>query len=148
MASTIASSQTIAFLLTVFWILVGLARVGADLLGPMLADVLFAIEPYGRLQDFTSGLIDTANIVYFVAGIVMFLMISTAIPNWGEDADDGRSAIIPTVLFMLGAVVSTVAISIIADGSDLRWRLMTKSRSYSLSKQTIDLLRIWKANGK
>ena len=53
----------------------------------------------------------------------------------------GRSAIISTVLFMLGAVVSTVAISIIADGSDLRWRFdATKSRSYSLSKQTIDLL--------
>ncbi|MBG84150.1 MAG: hypothetical protein CMJ40_06330 [Phycisphaerae bacterium] len=80
LASTIAGSQTIAFLLTVFfWILVGLARVGADLLGPELGDLLFAIEPYSRLQDFTTGLIDTANIVYFLSGIVMFLMISTAL---------------------------------------------------------------------
>ncbi|MDG2094255.1 MAG: ABC transporter permease [Phycisphaerales bacterium] len=84
-ASTIAGSQTIAFLLTVFfWILVGLARVGADLLGPGLADILFAIEPYSRLQDFTSGLIDTANIIYFLAGILMFLMISTAILELGR----------------------------------------------------------------
>lgn len=85
LASTIAGSQTIAFLLTVFfWILVGLARVGADLLGSGMADILFAIEPYSRLQDFTAGLIDTANIVYFLAGIIMFLMISTAILELGR----------------------------------------------------------------
>lgn len=53
----------------------------------------------------------------------------------------GRSAIISTVLFILAAIVAAVAVSIISDGSDLRWRVdATKSRSYSLSQQTIDLL--------
>ena len=85
LASTVAGSQTIAFLLTVFfWILVGLARLGADLLGPEIADILFAIEPYSRLQDFTTGLIDTANVMYFLSGIVMFLLISTACLELGR----------------------------------------------------------------
>lgn len=53
----------------------------------------------------------------------------------------GRSAIISTILFILAVIISAVAISIISDASGLRWRVdATKSRSYSLSKQTIDLL--------
>ena len=85
LASTIAGSQTVAFLLTVFfWILVGLIRVGAGALGPGPADVLFALEPYGRLQDFTTGLVDTANVVYFVAATAMFLMISVAVLEMGR----------------------------------------------------------------
>ncbi|MCH2133087.1 MAG: ABC transporter permease [Phycisphaerales bacterium] len=85
LASAISGSQTIAFLLTVFfWILVGLARVGATALGPDLADILFAIEPYGRLQAFTTGLIDTANIVYFVVGTALFLLVAMAIAEFGR----------------------------------------------------------------
>ena len=85
LASTIAGSQTIAFLLTVFfWILVGLARIGGGALGPGLADALFAVEPYGRLQDFTSGLIDTANIIYFLSGIALFLLSAMALLELGR----------------------------------------------------------------
>ncbi|MBG81637.1 MAG: hypothetical protein MK089_07245 [Phycisphaerales bacterium] len=85
LASAMSGSQTIAFLLTVFfWILIGLARVGAGSLNPALADILFAIEPYARLQDFTTGLIDTANIVYFIAGISMFLLIAISILEMGR----------------------------------------------------------------
>jgi len=85
LASTIAGSQTIAFLLTVFfWILVGLAKAGASVLGDRAADVLFASEPYGRLQDFTTGLIDTANIIYFLCGIGMFLLIASGLLELGR----------------------------------------------------------------
>ncbi len=85
LASTIAGSQTVAFLLTLFfWILVGLIRVGAGTWGAGLADLLFAVEPYGRLQDFTTGLVDTANIVYFLAGTAMFLLIATAVLELGR----------------------------------------------------------------
>ncbi|MEE2908153.1 MAG: ABC transporter permease [Planctomycetota bacterium] len=85
LASTISGSQTIAFLLTVFfWILVGLARVGGNVLGADLADVLYAAEPYGRLQDFTTGLVDTANIIYFLCGIAMFLLVSAGLLELGR----------------------------------------------------------------
>ncbi|MDG2424799.1 MAG: ABC transporter permease [Phycisphaerales bacterium] len=85
LASTIAGSQTIAFLLTVFfWILVGLAKVGIGAFGDQLADALFAAEPYARLQDFTTGLVDTANIIYFLCGIAVFLLIASGLLELGR----------------------------------------------------------------
>jgi ABC-2 type transport system permease protein len=85
LASTLSSSQTVAFLLTVFfWILIGLARAGANALGPEMAAWLFAVEPYGRLQDFTTGLVDTANIVYFLATTMVFLCVSIAMLELGR----------------------------------------------------------------
>ncbi|MBG84149.1 MAG: hypothetical protein CMJ40_06325 [Phycisphaerae bacterium] len=53
----------------------------------------------------------------------------------------GRSAIISTFLFILAAIIAAVAVSVISADAWLRWRVdATKSRSYSLSEQTIDLL--------
>jgi ABC-2 type transport system permease protein len=72
LASTFTSSQPVAFLLTLFfWLTLGL---GTKLL-PMhmggmeerWATIVFAMDPDARLRDFTIGLIDTSNIVYFLS---------------------------------------------------------------------------------
>ena len=53
----------------------------------------------------------------------------------------GRSAILSTIVFILAVVIATVAFCVISSDSLVRWRIdATKSRSYSLSEQTVDLL--------
>ena len=75
LASTLTTSQVVAFLLTLFfW--VGLV-LGAKLLPGNVpepwASGVFAADPDPRLRDFAIGLIDTSNIVYFVSLTVLFL---------------------------------------------------------------------------
>jgi ABC-2 type transport system permease protein len=75
LASTLTSSQPVAFLVTMFfWLAVGLA---ASLLpahvGEGAASLLYAADPQRRLSDFTIGLVDTSNVVYFVSLSAFFL---------------------------------------------------------------------------
>lgn len=75
LASTLTTSQVVAFLMTVFfWI--GLS-VGAKWLPAYLPEpwstVAFALDPDPRLRDFAIGLIDTSNVVYFGSLIALFL---------------------------------------------------------------------------
>lgn len=78
LASTVTASQTIAYLLTVFfWILVGLARSALPgWIGPDAWGVLAPWDPFLRMQDFTIGLIDTSSLVYFPSLAFFFLMVS------------------------------------------------------------------------
>lgn len=74
-ASTTTSSQAVAFLLALFfWLVLG---VGAKLLPPVLPDpwaqLVVRIDPDLRLRDFAIGLIDTGNVVYFLAISAVFL---------------------------------------------------------------------------
>jgi ABC-2 type transport system permease protein len=80
LASTLTTSQVVAFLVTLFfWI--GLS-VGAKLIPPYVpepfATAAFAADPDPRLRDFAIGLIDSSNIVYFVSLTALFLIASVA----------------------------------------------------------------------
>jgi ABC-2 type transport system permease protein len=87
LASTFTSSQPVAFLLALFfWLTLG---VGCKLLPAHLDDrwagIVFAIDPDVRLRDFTIGLIDTSNIVYFVSMAAAFLVaaaVSLQVRRW------------------------------------------------------------------
>ena len=101
LASTLTPSQVLAYLLTMFfWLLMLVATKGLPLLSQYLStaaqgesvasaesaarvidgamSVLFALDPHRRLEDFSIGLLDTSNVVYFVALTALFLLAATA----------------------------------------------------------------------
>ncbi len=85
LASTLTPSQVVAYLISVlFWIILLLSAKGlpqTDLLPAAwragIVDVLFALDPDVRLRDFSIGLIDTANVVYFASFTGVFLIAAT-----------------------------------------------------------------------
>jgi len=84
LASTLTSSQPVAFLLALFfWLTLGL---GTKLLPPHLGErmsaMVYAADPQARLADFSIGLFDTANVIYFLAITAVFLLASTVSLEW------------------------------------------------------------------
>lgn len=82
LASTLTANQVVAYLITVFfWLLLILLTRGlpqSDLL-PVAwrdgaAELLAAIDPDRRMRDFSIGLLDTANVVYFVSATAVLLV--------------------------------------------------------------------------
>ena len=73
--STLTSSQAVAFLLPFcFWLGLLLATMFLpSALGADRAILVTALSPALRLRDFSIGLIDTANVVYFLGIAVVFL---------------------------------------------------------------------------
>lgn len=78
LASTLTSSQPVAFLLALFfWLALGIgAKIVPGHIGEEWVGVVFAIDPDVRLRDFTIGLIDTSNVVYFLSFAAVFLVLA------------------------------------------------------------------------
>jgi ABC-2 type transport system permease protein len=84
LASTLTSSQVVAYLVTVFfWLILLLAASllpQVELLPAAWRDAwsgaLFALDPNPRLRDFAIGLVDTADIVYFGSVTILLLIAS------------------------------------------------------------------------
>ena len=80
-ASSLTTSQTLAFLGTLFTLLaldVLSVRLGAE--APEgLRKILFALSPSVRAVDFARGLIDVSSVVFFFAASAWFLMIATVV---------------------------------------------------------------------
>lgn len=80
-ASACTSSQTLAFLGTLFVLL--LLDLIPSRLAPQLperwAAIVYAASPSERAKPFYAGLIDTAHIVYFLAISVMVLTLATVV---------------------------------------------------------------------
>ncbi|MGI9013947.1 MAG: ABC transporter permease subunit [Phycisphaerales bacterium] len=78
-ASTTTGSQVVAFLLALFFWLV--LSIGTKLLPPYLPGDwgrwLIMFDPDLRFRDFAIGLVDTANIVFFLGLTVVFLVAAT-----------------------------------------------------------------------
>ncbi len=74
-ASTLSSSQLVAFMVAVFFWLV--LSIGSKMLPAYLpeewARLVANLDPDARLRDFAIGLIDTANIAFF-AGLTIFFL--------------------------------------------------------------------------
>ena len=85
LASTLTANQVVAYLITVFfWLLVILLTKGlpqTDLLPVAWRDgaagLLGFIDTEWRMRDFSIGLLDTANIVYFVSATVIMLVAAS-----------------------------------------------------------------------
>lgn len=76
LASTLTTSQLVAFLLTLFfWVgLSAAAKIAPGYLPEPWSTAAFAADPDPRLRDFAIGLIDTSNIVYFISLMALFLI--------------------------------------------------------------------------
>ena len=81
LASVLTASQTLAFLGTLFaFILLDLltAVAGSALPRPLPA-LLYAISPNLRMADFAKGVIDTANIAFFLVASFWFLAVAAVV---------------------------------------------------------------------
>lgn len=78
LASSLTSSQSLAFLATLF-LLLGLdigARLGAQFTPTWVPPLLFALSPAPRIDDFAKGIIDTSHIIFFLAASFWFVALS------------------------------------------------------------------------
>jgi len=75
LASTLTSSQVVAFLLSVFfWVaLVFSTKLLPARLDDNWADLVRALDPDLRLQNFSIGLLDTSDVVYFLSMTALLL---------------------------------------------------------------------------
>ncbi len=81
LASACTSSQTLAFLGTLFGLLmldVIPARV-APQLPEQIAKIVFMLSPSVRANDFYRGLIDTSHVAFFLGATVWFLVLATLV---------------------------------------------------------------------
>lgn len=81
LASACTNSQTLAFLGTLFVLLLLDLVPGqiAPQFPEQISKIVFAMSPSLRASDFYRGLIDTSHIAFFVAGTVWFLMLATVV---------------------------------------------------------------------
>jgi ABC-2 type transport system permease protein len=137
LASTVLSSQAVAFLATcIGWILVSVVLELAlpQVLGPMWRGVLAEFDPLQRLADFTLGLVDSANVAYFLSVIVAMLVAAAALLRIGASR-------VASVIGLCGLLVLLIGFNTLMLQPALRWHIdATKSRDYSLSPRTISLL--------
>jgi ABC-2 type transport system permease protein len=82
-ASAATENQIIAFLLTVFIICMFTIMLYflpmAGFVGPDLRQALFYLNVNAQFEDFTKGLIDLTNFVYFFSGIALFLFLAVKV---------------------------------------------------------------------
>jgi ABC-2 type transport system permease protein len=81
LASALTSSQIVAFLAPLFfWMIVNL---GCKLLPPYLnerwSNILALCDSDQRLRDFTIGLLDTSNVVFFITLTAVFLIAASCV---------------------------------------------------------------------
>jgi hypothetical protein len=138
--SASTTSQTVAYLVTTFfWLTLSLAtKVLPSYVPTRFADIIYAIDPDLRTSEFSIGLIDTANIVYFV--LIIFSMgwvTIIAIDRTKKVSSSIWKICISSVLL----VIAVVAINSIAMSETARSRFdATGSRAYTLSEQSQQLL--------
>lgn len=137
--AALAPGGIAAYLLTIgfwaAWLLV--ARALPTIVPPEWSAAAFAIDPLRRIDDFVIGILDPANVAFFVAIIALFT--ATAIDAVAEPtrAGSGQRRVLPRVLALLGAVTLAVSATGLASEPVLRRSVdLTRSRAWTLSERT------------
>lgn len=138
--SALTTSQTVAYLVTAFiWLTLSLSMKVLPVYVPTrFADIFFAIDPDLRIASFSIGLIDTANIVYFLTiAIASGWIVIVGI----ERTRQATTSVWKVVLCGVLLVISIIALNNLSLNNHLRFRIdATGTRSYTLSDQTSRLL--------
>ncbi len=81
LASTLTSSQTLAFLLTLAALVLcdAMASLGAASMPPGVASIVYAISPNLRTADFARGIIDLGNVGFFLIASAWFVGLSALV---------------------------------------------------------------------
>jgi ABC-2 type transport system permease protein len=137
LASAIVSSQAVAFLVTcIGWVLVSVVLELAlpTVLGPTWRGTLVEFDPLQRLSDFTLGLVDSANVAYFLSVTAAMLIGASVVLRIGMS----RAS---TAVGLSGVLLLLIGFNAVALKPAVRWHIdATKSRDYSLSPRTRSLL--------
>ncbi|HIA72375.1 MAG TPA: hypothetical protein EYO01_06735 [Phycisphaerales bacterium] len=140
LVSATTTSQTVAYLgTTFFWLTISLSmKVLPSYVPTRFADSIFALDPDLRSGAFSIGLIDTANIVYFVSIIIAVSWLSIIV---FERTRQSRTSILKNIISVFLLAVAIVAVNNVAMQEVVRKRFdATGSRAYTLSEQTSNLL--------
>jgi ABC-2 type transport system permease protein len=147
LASSMGTSQVLAYLGAMFpWLAAVVAvKLLPTWLGGAWPDRLEALDPLRRLDDFVIGLFDSADLVYFLVLIAIFLLLATISLGRDERRSPtglGRLGRLAHLTLRVGGVLACgVAIVAIASVPALRVRLdLTRTRAYSLAPETRELL--------
>jgi ABC-2 type transport system permease protein len=138
--SASTTSQTVAYLVTTFlWLTLSLStKVLPSYVPTRFANVIFAIDPDLRTGAFSIGLIDTANIVYFLS--IQFAMGWIAILAI-DRTRQCKLSIWKNIVSGILLVVALISVNNVAMFDLARIRIdATGSRAYTLSEQTSNLL--------
>ena len=78
LASALTSSQVVAFLLPLFfWLIINLGcKLAPPYVNEFWAGIAVACDADQRLREFTIGLLDTSNVVFFITLTSLFLIIA------------------------------------------------------------------------
>lgn len=156
LVSSRTTSQVVAYLVTFFacFALVLIVKSAPGLLPQVLAasadaswiGSIRAFDPLLRLDSFALGLFDTANIAWFLALIAFFMLtaiVSLLEPRWPRARGLGGRLWrnVSTGVFLLGGAITAVSIVIVFSSPSVRLKSdFTKTRAYSLTPATVDLL--------
>ncbi len=138
--SACTTSQTVAYLVTTFfWLTLSLAtKVLPTYVPTRFADLIYAIDPDLRTSEFSIGLIDTSNIIYFVSIIFSFGWVTIIAIDRTKSLSSSIWKICASSVLLL---ITVVAINTIAMSEATRLRFdATGSRAYTLSEQSQQLL--------
>ncbi|MAI66829.1 MAG: hypothetical protein CMJ26_03005 [Phycisphaerae bacterium] len=138
--STTTTSQTVAYLVTTFfWITLSLStKVLPNYVPTRFADSIFALDPDLRTGAFSIGLIDTANIVYFISITFSIGWITIIAVDATRRLKVSSWKVCVSSILLLVALISVNNVSM---HSSARIRIdATGTRAYTLSDQTSNLL--------
>ena len=154
--STRTSSQVVAYLVTFFgWFAVVVLTKGLPAILPQVLpsnasmewiERFSRLDPLVRLDEFSLGLFDTGNVVWFLCVCVYFLVVASVsleVPRRRQPSSRGGRLLsgCSTAGFLLAAGLSAAGVSMIFDAPALRMEAdLTKTRAYSLGPATRELL--------
>lgn len=138
--SAVTTSQTVAYLVTAFiWLTVSLAmKVLPAYVPTQFADFFFAIDPDLRTAAFSIGLIDSANIVFFMSITIAMGWISIVVI---QKTRHDKTTLWKIVVCCVLLILTVFSINDLALHNSFRVRIdATGTRAYTLSNQTTQLL--------
>ena len=154
--STRTSSQVVAYLLTFFtWFAVVLIAKGLPAILPQILpanasiewiDQMRGFDPLVRLDEFALGLFDSGNLMWFLALTSFFLLaagvsIGASRRRRAFTARGRLGSALATLVFLIGGVAASWGVVSIFESPVLRIEAdLTKTRAYSLSSATVELL--------
>ena len=142
LASTLTESQLVSYLLALFSSL--MVVLCARLLPPLFpawAPLLFAIDPTRRAEDFAIGLLDTANVVYFISVTVGILLVTRLLGCWQPGVRLRRRSLGNAGIELIGILLFVPAAVACFDLPQLRQTFdLTRTRAYALDPRTEQLL--------
>ena len=140
LVSALTTSQTVAYLVTAFiWLTLSLSmKVLPAYVPTRFADIFFAIDPDLRTAAFSIGLIDTANIVYFLTIPLLTGWLAIIAIEKTRRAPISIWRISLCGILLIASLISVNSLSL---NNRFRVRIdATGSRAYTLSEQTKNLL--------